>query len=88
MAQTWTSQVSYVLINVFNNNWELEINAEYKDEYGNYLILDFIVENIHFLLVNIYGPNIHSSTFYSGLLKIIQGIYSIQHIIFGGDNLI
>lgn len=74
---------------LFNDNCELEINAEYRDEYGNYLILDVTVENIHFLLVNIYGPNIDTPTFYSGLLDIIQGIYSTQHIILGGDfNLI
>ena len=34
---------------LFNDNCELEINAEYKDEYGNYFILDVTVENIHFL---------------------------------------
>ena len=41
-----------------NDNCELEINAEYKDEYGNYLILDVTLENVHFLLVNIYGPKL------------------------------
>ena len=55
----------------FNDNCELEINAEYKDVYGNYLILDKPVKNTHFLLVNIYAPNIDTPTFYFGLLDFI-----------------
>ena len=47
------------------------------------------MENIHFLLVILYGPNIDTPTFYSDRLDIIHGIYSTQHIILGGDfNLI
>ena len=67
------------------------MNADYKDEHGNFLISDVTVENIHFLLVNIYDPNLYLYTpnFYSGLLDIIKGIYSTKHIILGCDfNLI
>ena len=74
---------------LFYVNCEQEINEEYKDEYGNNQIFDVTVENIHFLLGNIYDPNIDNPTFYSGLLNIIQGIYSTQQVIFGGGfNLI
>lgn len=74
---------------LFIDNCELEINEEYKDEYGNNQILDVTVENIHILLGNIYDPNIDNPTFYSGLLDIIQWIYSTQQVIFGGGfNLI
>ena len=58
------------------DNCEQEINGENTDEYGNYLISDVTVENIHFLLVNTYYPNLNIPTFYSGLLHIIQGVYS------------
>lgn len=42
----------------------------------------YIFEPIDF---NIYGPNLYTTIFYSGLLDIIQGIYSTQQIILGGD---
>ena len=74
---------------LFNNNCEITIHEQYRDDNGNYLILDVIVENLHFLLINIYGPNSDKPEFYSQLLNTLQDIYSSQYIILGGDfNLI
>ncbi len=53
------------------------------------MILNVIVENLQFLLINIYGPNSDKPEFYSQLLNTLQDIYSSQDIILGGDfNLI
>lgn len=74
---------------LFNNNCEITIHEQYRDDNGNYLILDVIVDNLHFLLINIYGPNSDKPEFYSQLLNTLQDIYSSQYIILGGDfNLI
>ena len=74
---------------LFNNNCEVKISNEYKDNDGNYLILDVLVENIQFLLVNIYGPNSDRPNFYLSLKNKIEQIYCSQHIVIGGDfNLI
>lgn len=74
---------------LFNNNCEITIYEQYRDDNGNYLILDVIVENLHFMLINIYGPNSDKPEFYSQLLNTLQDIYSSQYIILGGDfNLI
>ena len=64
---------------LFYDNGKQEINGEYRDEY------DITVENIHLVLVNTYGPNLDTQTFYSSLLDIIQGIYSTQQIILGSE---
>ena len=49
---------------LFNNNCEVKIYNEFKDNEGNYLILDVIIEDIPFLLINIYGPNCDRPNFF------------------------
>ena len=62
---------------------------EFKEASGNYLILDVVIEDIPFLLINLYGPNSDTPCFYSELVNKILEAYSTQHIIIGGDfNLI
>lgn len=56
-----------------------------KYDSGNYLILDTTVENMHLLLVNIYGPNSDTPYFYSELKNKIDSYLNTQHIIIGGD---
>lgn len=73
----------------FNNNCEIEIHNQYKDDSGNYIILDATVEGISFLLINIYGPNSDTPDFYMNIQNKIEEMYSSQHIVIGGDfNLI
>ena len=70
---------------LFNNNCEIEIHNQYKDDSGNFLILDVTIDSLQFLLINIYGPNTDVPEFYSKLLEQIEGAYSFQYIIIGGD---
>ena len=69
----------------FNNNCEFEIHSEYKDENGNYLILDATVENMPILLINIYGPNSGTPNFYASLMDKIVDRLNTQYIIIGGN---
>ena len=69
----------------FNNNCEFEIHSDYKDENGNYLILDATVENMHPLLINIYGPNSDTPNFYASLMDKIVDCLNTQYIIIGGN---
>ena len=72
-----------------NNNFDFNMIREFKDVSGNYLILDVVIEDIPFLLINLYGPNSDTPCFYSELVNKILEAYSTQHIIIGGDfNLI
>ena len=63
----------------------IEIHNQYKDDSGNFLILDVTIDSLQFLLINIYGPNTDVPEFYSKLLEQIEGAYSFQYIIIGGD---
>ena len=58
---------------LFNDNCDLKINAEIQYKYSSYLILDIIVENIHFLLVNIFGSNIDNPTSFCSYKFNIKG---------------
>lgn len=72
-----------------NNNCEFKSLNVIQDDSGNYLILDVEIEDIPFILINIYGPNNDRPQFYSELKSKIEDIYTSQHIILGGDfNLI
>lgn len=69
---------------LLNSNCEIQIHNQYKDDNGNYIILDATVEGIKFLLINIYGPNSDTPDFYTNIQNKIGEIYSSQHIIIGG----
>ena len=70
---------------LFNNNCEIEIHNQFKDDSGNFLILDVTIDSLQFLLINIYGSNTDVPEFYFQLLEQIEGAYSFQYIIIGGD---
>lgn len=70
---------------LFNDNCEVKVHKNYRDENGNYLILEATIDNLQFLLVNLYGPNSDTPEFYSQLLGKIEEIYSGQYVIIGGD---
>jgi hypothetical protein len=48
-------------------------------------MLDVIIEDIPFLLINLYGPNSDMPCFYSNLIDKIVEVRSTQHIVMGGD---
>lgn len=70
---------------LINNNCDITVLNEHKDDDGNFLLLDVTIDSLSFLLINIYGPNVDSPAFYINLLNMIQDIYSKQHIVIGGD---
>lgn len=74
---------------LFNNNCELEVHKTFKDDNGNFLILDVSVDDLHVLLVNLYGPYLDTPAFYTNLFQHIENLFTNQHIVLGGDfNLI
>lgn len=70
---------------LFNDNCEVKVHKKYRDENGNYLILEATIDNLQFLLVNLYSPNSDTPEFYSQLLGKIEEIYSGQYVIISGD---
>ena len=68
-----------------NNNCEFELFNMKQDEGGNYIILNVKIEDIPFLLINIYVPNNDTSNFFPTLIRLIEEMYSTRHIILGGD---
>ena len=57
-----------------------------KDKNGRLIILDLKVENLHFILANIYSPN--DSTQQNKFFEDLQGLlapFSGENIIIGGD---
>lgn len=52
-----------------------------NDKNVNYIILGVRVENLNFILINIYGPNNDSLKFYKEFSNKIRDI--AQHIILG-----
>ena len=70
---------------LINNNCEIEIHNQYKDDSGNFIILDVTIDSFQFLLINKYGPNTDVPEFYSQLLEQIEGAHSFQYIIISDD---
>lgn len=52
----FSSQARGVAI-LFNNNFEFKVLKTVRDESGNKLILEVIIEGNRLTLINIYGPN-------------------------------
>lgn len=42
---------------LFNDNFELNLNIEKKDNKGNILALDLSIGENRVTLINVYGPN-------------------------------
>ena len=70
---------------LFNNKCEFSVNNHISDINGNYLILDCTIEGMKYVLVNLYGPNTDSPSFYTQLLSTIDNIHTDQHVIIAGD---
>lgn len=49
---------------LFNNNFEFKILREKKDNDGNMLALDLVIEENKITLINVYGPNTDTPGFY------------------------
>ena len=74
---------------LFNNNFEYKITEIIRDNYGNYIIPNILIEQKYSItLVNIYGPNQDNPDFYRDLRQKLTDIESDYSIICGDFNLV
>ena len=74
---------------LFNNNFaEFKIHKFLNDTSGNFLFLDIEINQKHFVLVNIYGPNRDEPAFYSAILTKILTLANHNIILVGDWNLL
>ena len=71
---------------LFSKNLEYEIHSHISDPEGNYLIADISVEQNRFTLVNLYGPNQDTPSFFDTILNKVTTIGNTNLIICGDFN--
>lgn len=71
----------------FNNNFKFKNLREKKDTHGNLLALDLIIEENKVTLINIYGPNIDTPSFYENIRDIFLEFDNDYFILCGDFNL-
>ena len=73
---------------LFSRDIDLKINNFCKDESGRFLLLDCLIREIHYIIVNVYAPTIDKVTeqkrFGQYLLNELEQ-YNSKNIIIGGD---
>ena len=72
---------------LFNNNFEFKVLKVAKDESGNKLILDMVIEGKNITLINIYGPNRDEPDFYEEINNYIKN-FDNQVILVGDFNMV
>lgn len=72
---------------LFNNNFELQLHKEKKDDEGNLLALDLSIDNNRITLVNIYGPNSDCPDFYDKVRECFLELDNDFFILFGDFNI-
>lgn len=73
---------------LFNNDFEYKILKDKHDINGNFIALDLEIEGKRVTLINIYGPNEDSPTFYMKIVDIIEEFENDTCIICGDFNLV
>ena len=73
---------------LLNNNFEYNLHNVIKDENGNLLILDITLKNKTFSLINIYGPNKDTPTFFEEIRKYMSESVHESAILMGDYNLV
>ena len=73
---------------LMNNNFEQKVKRIKTDKNGNYIILDMVVQDKEFTLVNLYGPNNDNPQFYENLIKKISEFENDNVIICGDWNFV
>ena len=71
---------------LFNRNIDIQVKNYYIDENGNYVILDLCYEESCFTLINLYGPNTDTPSFFEKIFKKIEDIGNDSYIICGDFN--
>ena len=69
---------------LFNNNFEYKILKTKKDDCGNLLGIDIEIEGTKITIINIYGPNNDTPSFYNKVSEFIEH-FDNQSIIMTGD---
>ena len=69
---------------LMNNNFEQKVKRIKTDKNGDYIILDMVVQDKEFTLVNLYGPNNDNSQFYENLIK-KNSEFENENVIICGD---
>ena len=69
---------------LFKDASQVTINKQYHDDKGRLLILDILIANQKITLVNVYGPNVDDSAFFSYVMEQISH-FDCESIIWGGD---
>ena len=82
----YSSQSRGVAI-LFNNNFEFKVLKVTKDENGNKLILDMVIEGKNITLINIYGPSRDEPDFYEEINNYIKNLDN-QVILVGDFNMV
>lgn len=73
---------------LFNNNFEHKILNNIKDQNGNLLAINLIIEGKNVTLINIYSPNNDCPTFFSKVSDVIENFDNQSIIITGDYNLV
>ena len=73
---------------LFNKNVDFKIHKSFSDPEGNYLICDLSVADNKFTLINLYGPNKDTPTFFQNIINISETIGNENLIICGDFNTI
>ena len=69
---------------LFNNTFQFIIHKEIYDSEGRFIILDVTINDVRLTLVNLYGPNLDESVFFT-MVKTKLGEFNNSKIIIGGD---
>ena len=72
----------------FGKNLEYKIHKQIKDNEGNFLVVDVTAQHQRFTLINIYGPNSDSPSFFKKIIQHLEEIGNSDYIICGDFNLV
>ena len=73
---------------LFGKNMEYKVHKKITDNEGNFPVVDIIAQSKRFTLINIYGPNTDSPSFYQKIFQHIEEIDNSEYIICGDFNLV
>ena len=73
---------------LLNNNFEFKLRKIKRDCMGNYVCIDIQIDNKNITLINLYGPNKDSPTFFDTIPEIIEQFANDNIIICGDFNLV
>ena len=73
---------------LFGNNFEYKLIKTEKDSDGNMVVVDMVLSNLKIKLINIYGPNQDTPSFYTKLSNYIHENAQDYLIICGDYNLV